>query len=519
MHEMKTETPLSDRIAQCALKHYEVLPNNGGKPQRTEWTVYAAIVAARQQPASNDSVTDQELWVVCSATGSKCTSVRPVVSKLPTRTKQYKGRKRPHSELSDADTDHKICSCYNGMVLKDSHAETLTRRGLMAVLWNEVESLLQNKSMPRSLLEPNEPSQDVQQQFKLRDDLSLHMYISDNPCGDATIYRVEKPTSSSSCKDQPETSINFTGAKIILSGSNGQSVVEKNESISSTLTCSESKDAPSTSVTLGREDTQQLGALRLKSSRSNIPSHLRTLSMSCSDKLVRWGCLGLGGALLSMYIPKPIVLSSICVSKDPRAVDIKDDLGQLDALKRALTDRIENALASLKEAGIDWSVAPPVVAVVDYVFENSKSSSESRQYERLQKGSDSATNTKGRVIKESPCGMSINWHQTNTLETSNTEVTIGSTGLKRGKKPKCPIDVVKSASRLSRYHFASCCRRCNSVSSETAADSEATNYWRYKRILSSENVTKAQTVVLGGKGPLVGWVRGNSEDDFNLPHD
>ena len=508
---------LSDQIAQCALNHYHtVLPSNGGKPQSTEWTVYAAIVACRQHP--NDS-NDQELWVVSCATGSKCTSIRPVVSSLPTQTSQKQGRKRPHPDLSSEVDDHKICACYDGMVLKDSHAETLARRGLMAVLWDEVENLLQNKPPPpRPLLEAISASES-RQQFQLRNDTSLHMYISDNPCGDATIYRIKK--SSSNSTDQPETSINFTGAKIILSGSNGQSVVEQDESISSTLTCSSgagSKQSSSTVITVGREDVQQLGALRLKSSRSNIPSHLRSMSMSCSDKLVRWGVLGLGGALLSMYIPNPIVLSSICVSKDPRAVDGNADLGQLDALRRAIKERIESALMSVAEKEKGWNVNPPEVAVVTDVFENSKSSSEFRHDTKMNALAHNTPNNKGRVKKESVCGTSINWHQTIVQEAANAEVTIGATGLKRGKKPKCPTDVINTASRLSRYHFALRCGKRNPVSSKTYTDGHYSSYRKYKQITSNNLLTRVATLALSGGGPLAGWVRSGSQDDFELPH-
>ncbi|CAN0457661.1 unnamed protein product, partial [Hapterophycus canaliculatus] len=43
---------------------------------------------------------------------------------------------------------------------------------------------------------------------------------------------------------------------------------------------------------IDREQEQQLGALRIKSSRSNISEEGRTMSMSCSDKLARWAFLG-----------------------------------------------------------------------------------------------------------------------------------------------------------------------------------------------------------------------------------
>ena len=43
---------------------------------------------------------------------------------------------------------------------------------------------------------------------------------------------------------------------------------------------------------IDREQEQVLGALRIKSSRSNISEEGRTISMSCSDKLSKWAVLG-----------------------------------------------------------------------------------------------------------------------------------------------------------------------------------------------------------------------------------
>ncbi|KAL7448819.1 hypothetical protein ACHAWC_000951, partial [Mediolabrus comicus] len=465
---MTSTATLSERISQCALNHYHnVLPSNGGKPQVSEWTVYAAIICCRHNTNNDD---DKELWVVSCATGSKCTSVRPIVSSLQTQTMQplkKHGRKRSHSELTDNDD----CSCFiNGIVLKDSHAEILARRGLMNVLWNEVENTLLNIPTSQPLLERIIPSTGSNTpQFQLLPDLSLHMYISDNPCGDASIYKIKtlRATCNDNSADQVDSSLNFTGAKIILSNTNDQMNIAKQYgsiSISSTITCT---NAANNIVTVGREDVQQLGALRLKSSRSNIPSHLRSMSMSCSDKIVRWGVLGLQGALLSMYIPSPIVLSSICVSKDPRAVNNEaNNLGQLEALQRALKERIKTTLRRVMVMEKGWNVLPPEVAVVSGAFNNSKSASEYRQDKRQH---DKAANNSQTVCvpKESVCGTSINWQQSSCCLSNTdkrlTEITIGATGLKRGKKPKSTKDAMKSASRLSRYQFAVRSQKCSSL--------------------------------------------------------
>ena len=63
---------MQDKIAACALSHYESVLPLKGKPKDTEWTVYAAIVAVEKQQQG-----EERFWVVSCATGTKCASFVP----------------------------------------------------------------------------------------------------------------------------------------------------------------------------------------------------------------------------------------------------------------------------------------------------------------------------------------------------------------------------------------------------------------------------------------------------------
>ncbi|KAL7547460.1 hypothetical protein ACHAWF_010759, partial [Thalassiosira exigua] len=607
---------LAHRIAKCAIDHYDdALPSgNGGKPQAgREWTVYAAIVACRTPNGEARSCSDEhktypETWVVSCATGSKCTAISSVVSAFPTPSGDTPSRNEcmsvniTRSEkdgLPQVDLDDEtIRQCYSGMILKDSHAETLARRGLMVSLWEEIETYLQTtlrrsggvppvsdgvtvkhrrlNVRPRNLLETRQGTSGPTPKssyFRLKRDITLHMYVSDSPCGDSTIYEIRKTKKSQLSPSKANTievdsELNFTGAKIILTGCENEKP-PANNNISSILSCSTNPgpnnetDTRQSTFALGREYNQIMGALRIKSSRSNIPDGHRSKSMSCSDKLVRWGVLGLQGSLLSTYIPEPICLSSICVSKDPRSVDGGSYGGQCTALERAISGRIDRTLEALPKSFQEGlAVKPPKIAVVNCSFESSKSASENRYLKSqtskrkrnaIEKNcgadqhspnkrtqthdhasNDPETSPAPKAKKESASGMSINWHQNCSSDETDgkaTEITIGATGLKRGKRPKTPKHVLRSASRLSRFNFIMRCIRCSVIGQTSTCDAFPGNNDTHDDNAASSKLIKGvsyrQYKQKRGRfiaddcfrGPLAGWIRGGNDgvDDFMLP--
>mmetsp|Transcript_48887 Transcript_48887/g.118366 ORF Transcript_48887/g.118366 Transcript_48887/m.118366 type:complete len:782 (+) Transcript_48887:83-2428(+) len=253
--------------------------------------------------------------------------------------------------------------------------------------------------------------------FKLDPSIELHLYISDSPCGDASIYEVKVPkttnhhhhhlnnnaarkmddddddscTSSHSHLHPPKHQhpqqqqqqqgevLLFTGAKVIVSKTTGVDVIKdcggnhqllslgmnrnrnqngnrnyscggrgggsgNNEDEGGDMNDALSNERPTTtnhknSVSIAREQHQVLGKLRTKAGRSNLPDHLRSNSMSCSDKIALWATVGVQGAFLTGFLtvsdddgdddnddrPPIIPITSIVVGRDARMTNPNPD--------------------------------------------------------------------------------------------------------------------------------------------------------------------------------------------------
>nr|PIM02869.1 adenosine-deaminase domain protein [Toxoplasma gondii COUG] len=97
---------------------------------------------------------------------------------------------------------------------------------------------------------------------------------------------------------------------------------------------------------------QRRGLLRFKPGRSDLPSHLRSVSLSCSDKLWSWNCLGWEGAVLSRILSSPLLPFSITVGEASVC---------LSALKLSLVCR-ENPHPEGGEERVSAKLAPLLLA-------------------------------------------------------------------------------------------------------------------------------------------------------------
>ena len=519
---------MEDKIAKCALYHYEkALPGAKGKPNENEWTVYAVIVAAEE----NADPSSSRYWVVSCATGTKCSSFTPPMGISKDETGKFKTT-----------------------ILPDCHAEVLARRGLMYSLFQEIQQDVSNREnfeqYQNRLLEvyhtneegENASPSSIPYKYKLREGVSIHLYISDSPCGDASIYPVITSTAddrqNAEDNKHSKTELNFTGAKVIVSKETGVEATACGGNHQ--LLVQTSSSANDDSIVVAREDIQLLGKLRTKSGRSNLPAHLRSSCMSCSDKLVRWSVLGLQGTLLSRYIPIPIRLSSIVVSQDPRAVSL---LEQKEALSRATQRRVASVMNHIKQhsesllkGNPEWNVEEdiPTVHIVKPTFPRSKSMSD---YHYQTNGnasggaegdgrvaSSSATGgdisrkrkrqeptSQGNCTKFSPCGVSLNWIQqpptTTSISPKNpgdgiVELVIGARGIRQGKKPKTLADYQRLASRLCRHQFQCIVKTFEKTESDQ-------QYSELKNSLCDPVLKSLRSTIFSG-GPLAGWLTSSS---------
>lgn len=179
----------------------------------------------------------------------------------------------------------------NGNVIHDSHAEILALRAFNRFVLDECRGLARGgdesdwirwRDGQRGTGEDgggvNGEAKRLDPPFEMQEDTTIHLYISEAPCGDAsmelTMRAQADPSPWTSSVPPPTTN-----------------------------------DTPSPPPMLGRGHFDQLGIVRRKPARPDAPV---TMSKSCSDKLALKQCTGLLSALTSRLVdPGNVYLSSL----------------------------------------------------------------------------------------------------------------------------------------------------------------------------------------------------------------
>lgn len=288
----KYNADFHNEIARISLEHFNNKLPKTGKPKPNEWTVLSSII----QNYSNS------LKIVALGTGSKCIG---------------RSKMSPH-----------------GDILNDSHAEVLCRRAFLRYLYHQIELELIKSD---SILQFNAENC----KFSLKDSVSFHFFTTMVPCGDAAIFPKQDAdiygdilkgidgAESELCDIEGKINEEVPLKKLKTDFSRGKTdcLTRKKDFKAKNIICEARNEIDCAKTDIYRTGAKclesdhktdsklqgelyhVLGAVRTKPGRGDP-----TLSLSCSDKLAKWCQLGLQGTLLSIFLDKPIFISSFTLA-------------------------------------------------------------------------------------------------------------------------------------------------------------------------------------------------------------
>ncbi|XP_051978752.1 tRNA-specific adenosine deaminase 1 isoform X2 [Xyrauchen texanus] len=431
----------ADEIASLCYDHFNKLPKRGKPEAGREWTLLAAVVQLTVSP-QRETFHKQ---VVSLGTGTKCI-----------------GR----SAMS-----------VKGDILNDSHAEVIARRGCVRYLMEQLYRALSGQDSA-VFCPGNEKGK-----WMVKPDVSFIFFTSQTPCGDASIFPMTgsqvqpcEPVKES-LHTQPERHGLKRPAERDLEDThkchriNTRDAFSTSRETADTDECKVTTDAKESTnspdlhrtgakcVPDGPSDPLQpgllyhsVGVLRVKPGRGE-----RTLSLSCSDKLARWGVVGFQGALLSHYLQGAMYFSAVVLGKCPYSQQ---------AMHRALHTRC----AHVSDLPSGFSVQSPELLLSGLEFTHNHTQTETKHI-----------HTQGRI---SPCGAAISW-----CAVSQQPLDVSANGYKQGVTKK-KLSSVQARSLISKVELFHTFLRLVAVTEESEfpeslRGGELRTYWDFKQAAAS----------------------------------
>lgn len=329
-----TSAAAAAAAADAVLAAHERLPPTG-KPPRGQWTPLAgfAVVVEGERSTTEPSTTQSPFAATCVAlgTGSKCVGA---------------SRRSSH-----------------GDIVNDGHAEVVARRALVRWLVAELERAGEKRDQRIPLFERHagalRDAPFLPVHFTRCPGWALHMVTTAPPCGDAAIVEGG----------------GVTGARALVARGRDD---DNNDTAGTAVV---GTAAPHTLIDVAAQAAghhNSLGAPRRKPGRGPT-----TLSMSCSDKMARWVCVGVQGALVGRVLAEPLYVNAVTMVVEEEGGGLgakKDTFGRtptlaistckvstppdpaarLAAIARALVHRLDGACLYLP---IPFAHTPPVLHV------------------------------------------------------------------------------------------------------------------------------------------------------------
>ncbi|XP_059190988.1 tRNA-specific adenosine deaminase 1 isoform X2 [Centropristis striata] len=462
----------ADEIAKLCYERFNKLPRRGKPEPSREWSLLAAVVKVTRCSES-DTVKKE---VISLGTGTKCigrTSMSP-----------------------------------KGEILNDSHAEVIARRGAIRYLIQELHRAVSGGDS--SVFSPA----DQKGKWRLQTGVSFLFFTSHTPCGDAAIIPIIEsqcqpcpPVTSLKCHEgsdgreglkreaeepcerknikvprleeeetvttdqdssKTEDHSQSHGAETPVSADSAQLEIKTRAPPDSTGLHPQVPDIHRTGakcVSGGPADPllpgvgyHSTGVLRLKPGRGEP-----TLSLSCSDKLARWGVLGFQGALLAHYLQEALYFTTVVVGKCPYSQEV---------MQRALVTRCSH----VSDLPAGFSVCAPVLLQSSLEFPFSLAQTE-LQHRAGQ----------GRI---SPCGAAISW-----CNVTEQPLDVTANGYKHGVTKKA-LGTDKARSLLCKleifHSFLSLVAATDPSALPDSLRSELQTYWDYKQASQSYQQARQQ---------------------------